>query len=123
MKPIKSTKAVNMIEKHKDTTCCTLSIVIYKEDNYYVADCPALKLSSHGKTVKKAQENFQEALDSWIEVVTTHNCLDSALAELGWKKSASSCLMPASREIELPKNDHKVSLSYIPFNIPPSYAV
>ena len=47
-----------------------IGVVIIKEGDYFIANSPALDLSSFGKTEKKAISNFKEALGLFIEKKT-----------------------------------------------------
>jgi predicted RNase H-like HicB family nuclease len=44
-----------------------LSIAIWKEDKYFVAQCLNVNVSSFGKTKKEALKNINEALDLYFE--------------------------------------------------------
>ncbi len=41
--------------------------VVYKEGNYYVAQCLNVDVSSFGKSEKEALTNLQEALELYLE--------------------------------------------------------
>ena len=45
----------------------TLSVLITKEKNWYVARCPELDVTSQGKTIEKAKENLREAVELYIQ--------------------------------------------------------
>ncbi|MCK5042783.1 MAG: type II toxin-antitoxin system HicB family antitoxin [Candidatus Aenigmarchaeota archaeon] len=42
-------------------------ISIQKEDNFFVARCPELNVTSQGKTIEDAQANIKEAIELYIE--------------------------------------------------------
>ena len=44
-----------------------LNIVVYREDEYYVAQCLDVDVASFGKTEKEALKNIQEALELYFE--------------------------------------------------------
>lgn len=44
-----------------------LFIKIYREDDMYVAECPALAVASQGKTITEAKKMIKEALEIFIE--------------------------------------------------------
>ena len=46
----------------------TLSVLITKEKNWYVARCPELDVTSQGKTIEK-EKNLREAVELYIEVL------------------------------------------------------
>ncbi len=45
----------------------TLTAVIEREDDLYVALCPEFDVVSQGATVREARENLQEALELFFE--------------------------------------------------------
>ncbi len=45
----------------------TLTAVIYKEEDMYVAECPQVGTVSQGKTIEKALENLVEATELYLE--------------------------------------------------------
>jgi predicted RNase H-like HicB family nuclease len=45
----------------------TLTAVVHREDNLYVANCPEVGTVSQGLTVEEAVENLQEATDLYLE--------------------------------------------------------
>lgn len=46
---------------------CHLPIVLYKEDDIYMAECPLFGVSSHGETEDEALERVKEALSMYLE--------------------------------------------------------
>jgi len=45
----------------------TLTAVIYKEEDMYVAECPQVGTVSQGETIEKALENLVEATELYLE--------------------------------------------------------
>jgi predicted RNase H-like HicB family nuclease len=45
----------------------TLTALIHKEDDWYVADCPEVGTVSQGKTVEEAVANLKEATEIYLE--------------------------------------------------------
>lgn len=45
----------------------TLTAVIHKEDNWYVADCPEVGTVSQGQTLEEAIANLKEATELYLE--------------------------------------------------------
>lgn len=43
------------------------SAVISKEDDWYVARCPELSVTSQGKSVEEARANLREAIELYLE--------------------------------------------------------
>ncbi len=68
----------------------TLPVLIFKEDNLFVAYTPALDLSTVGDTYDKALENFHEASSLFFEEVIKKGTLEEVLMEYGWKKTGKT---------------------------------
>ena len=64
----------------------TLPVLIFKEDDFFVAYTPALDLSTVGDTYEKALKNFREASSIFFEEVIKKGTLKEVLMEYGWKK-------------------------------------
>ena len=45
----------------------TLTAVIHKEDDTFVAQCPEVGTSSQGKNIEEAAENLKEATELYLE--------------------------------------------------------
>ena len=45
----------------------TLTAVIHKEDNIFVAQCPEVGTASQGKTIEEAAKNLKEATELYLE--------------------------------------------------------
>lgn len=45
----------------------TLSAVIHRENNWYVAECPEVGTVSQGETFEKAVENLKQATELYLE--------------------------------------------------------
>jgi predicted RNase H-like HicB family nuclease len=45
----------------------TLTAVIHKEEDMYVAECPEAETASQGKTVEEAIRNLKEATELYLE--------------------------------------------------------
>ena len=45
----------------------TLTAVVHKEDDWYVADCPEVGTVSQGRTIEEAITNLQEATSLYLE--------------------------------------------------------
>jgi len=44
-----------------------ISIVVWKEDKYYVSQCLNVDVSSFGETIDEALENLREAVELYFE--------------------------------------------------------
>jgi predicted RNase H-like HicB family nuclease len=49
----------------------SLTAIIEKEGKWYVATCPELGVSSQGRTMKKAHQMVQEAVNLFLETAGT----------------------------------------------------
>ncbi|OPX76344.1 MAG: hypothetical protein A4E44_00705 [Methanosaeta sp. PtaB.Bin018] len=45
----------------------TLTAVIHKEEDMYVADCPEIGTASQGRTIEEAVANLKEATELYLE--------------------------------------------------------
>ncbi len=74
----------NIITKNKDKVNIEILVLLFKEGKYIVAYCPALELSSYGKTEKEALEYFSDALDIFINDTIKKGTLEKCLLKFGW---------------------------------------
>ena len=49
----------------------TLTAVIHREDDWFVAECPEIGTASQGRTFEEALANLKEATELYIEEVGT----------------------------------------------------
>ena len=54
-------------------TKLTLTAVIHKEDDLYVAECPEIGTVSQGNTVEEAIANLKEATELYLEEFPSQN--------------------------------------------------
>jgi predicted RNase H-like HicB family nuclease len=59
-------------------------VLLYKDGDYHMAYCPALELSSYGKTESEAKEYFLDALNIFIEDTIKKGTLEKCLLKFGW---------------------------------------
>ena len=45
----------------------TLTAIVHKEDNLYVAECPGVGTASQGSSIEEAIENLREATEVYLE--------------------------------------------------------
>jgi predicted RNase H-like HicB family nuclease len=74
----------NIIEKTQNHISVGVRVLILKEDDLFVAYCPALELSSYGKNIEEAKDNFKDALQIFINETHKRGTLERALLSLGW---------------------------------------
>ena len=76
--------------KKNSTINAIVEVYLTKEEDYIVAACPALNISSYGKTEKEAKKNFSEALDIFFEETHRKGTLERILVKYGWTISKKS---------------------------------
>jgi predicted RNase H-like HicB family nuclease len=57
----------------------TLTAVIHREENWYVAECPEVGTVSQGETIEKAVANLKEATELYLEEFPLENIPRSLL--------------------------------------------
>jgi len=62
----------------------TLPIEIFREDEWYVANCPALNVASQGDTPEEAKAHLGEALLAFLESCLDHGTLEAVLQDCGF---------------------------------------
>lgn len=45
----------------------TFTVILYKEDDWYVSECPEVGTVSQGKTIEEAIANLKEATELYLE--------------------------------------------------------
>lgn len=58
-----------MTLKNKDTNkgARTITAILYREDDVYVAECPDVGTASQGETIEEAINNLKEATELYLE--------------------------------------------------------
>ena len=69
-------------------------VIIFKEDETYVAYCPELDISSCGNTVEHAKEMLKTAVRLFLEESEKIGTLEDILEESKYKKDASGRWLP-----------------------------
>ncbi|MFO8054062.1 MAG: hypothetical protein R6U19_02745 [Bacteroidales bacterium] len=77
---------VNFIRKKSGSVRVGVDVVIYKEDDQYIAYAPALDISGYGDTTDDAKKAFTEELEIFLDYTTKKHTLEQELKRLGWKK-------------------------------------
>ncbi len=62
-----------------------IAYAVFKEGKYFVVYCPALELSSYGKTEKDAKAAFLENLKIFLNETYKKGTLEKCLLQLGWQ--------------------------------------
>ena len=60
-------------------TRITLTAVIHREDDLYVAECPEVGTASQGTSIEEAIENLKEATELYLEEFPLHDIPRSLL--------------------------------------------
>ena len=71
--------------RDKDSINVNVSVILFKEEEYYVAYCPSLELSSYGDSEKDAKEGFEEAMKIFLDDTSAKGTLEKVLLKLGWQ--------------------------------------
>lgn len=66
-----------------------LELYIFTEDNMYILYCPALDLSSYGRTEQEAKDEFLQSFQIYINYCMSKNTLAKDLQKHGWKVRSS----------------------------------
>ena len=95
-----------------------INLIVFKEDEGFVAYCPALELCGCGKTESEAQESFNIVLEEYIRYTTEHQTLIVDLEEHGWKitKKDKKLIQPKMSELLLNNNKLEDIINKYDFN-------
>ena len=74
---------VNMEHENK-VISLQLSVYHFKEEESYIAYCPALDLSSYGATENHAKKSFEEILEITLKYMISKNTLIEDFRKHGW---------------------------------------
>lgn len=77
--------ANNTVLKNRNTVKVDVQIVLFQEDETWVAYCPALELSSYGDNEQEAKKAFDEAMDIFLSETNRKGTLERCLLKLGWQ--------------------------------------
>lgn len=75
----------NTVSKSKNSININIQVVLFQEDNMWVAYCPALEISSYGDDQKDAKAAFDEAMAIFINETDRKGTLERYLLKLGWQ--------------------------------------
>jgi len=67
-----------------------LKIVIFQEEDVYVALAPEINVSSFGDTIKEAEESIKEAIELFFEECQRMGTLEQVLEEAGFLQDGDS---------------------------------
>lgn len=74
----------NHIQKSKESIKLQLDVLIINEEEYFVAYCPALELSSYGKSQSEAKAAFEVEIKIFIDETAKSGNLEKYLLKHGW---------------------------------------
>lgn len=74
----------------------TLPLMVWREEERFVAWTPALELSSCGSSEDEALKNFDEAVELFFETTLERNALKDVLEGLGWSISQTDARPPSA---------------------------
>lgn len=77
--------AKNTVSKSKSSVTISVQVLLFKEDDVWVAYCPALELSSYGDDQDDAKKAFDEAMNIFLEETDRKGTLERYLLKLGWQ--------------------------------------
>lgn len=69
-------------------------LIVFREDEAYVAYCPELDISSCGKTTEHAKDMLKTAVKLFLEEAEKMGTLEDILDESRYKKDASGRWIP-----------------------------
>ena len=74
------------IGKHKDKVQFKLKLDIFigQEEDFWIAFCPSLELSSYADKENKIMDSFKETLSIYLEETWRKGTLEKDLLRLGW---------------------------------------
>ncbi len=87
--------------KEKMNITIEVEVGFVKEENYYIAYCPALELSAYGKNIDEAKLSFKKEVEIFLEETHKRGTLEKYLLKNGWRLQQQP--LPV---YEPPKPDH-----------------
>ena len=75
----------NIVEKNNSTININVEVALFKEDDMWVAYCPALELSSYGDDKEEAKSAFEEVMNIFLKETDRKGTLEKWLLKLGWQ--------------------------------------
>ena len=82
----------------------TWTIFQDRKSKYWVGCCPALKISSQGKTISDLHENIEDALDAMMRDLVERRELELFLKQHKWKLEGGMPADPSKARFEIPYN-------------------
>lgn len=61
-----------------------VGVYLFKEDNTFIAYCPALDMSGYGESEIEAKKSFEQSMMMYVEYCVHKNTLVADLKKHGW---------------------------------------
>jgi len=106
--------------KHSDKYIeVQLGVLIFQEEDAYLAFCPALNLSTYGDSISEVKSAFDDLIASYVEDGTRQGTLEKDLVAHGWtlQMKAGKAAPPAEIDLNIPGGMLRKQFSE-PFRIP-----
>jgi predicted RNase H-like HicB family nuclease len=89
--------------KKIETIQASLPIIIGREDDTYIAYCPALDLSTYADSEEEVKQAFEEVLGIFLEETERLGTFEKELLRLGWQVAMTKRLLAPPREARVPE--------------------
>lgn len=86
----------NKIYKSGMQLSIEVDVFIAIDGDYYVAYCPALNLSSYGRSAQEATDSFKIELEIFVEETNRKGTLEKYLLQNGWNLQLHKYTPPVS---------------------------
>lgn len=61
-----------------------VGVYLFREDNVFIAYCPALDMSGYGENENEAKKSFEQSMSIYVEYCIRKNTLVADLKKHGW---------------------------------------
>ena len=93
---------MDYIKKHNDKFIeVQLGVLVFQEEDSYLAFCPALNLSTYGESINDVKGAFDDLMTAYIEDGTRMGTLEKDLLSHGWTLQISAGKAEPPQEIDL----------------------
>ena len=66
-----------------------VGVSLFREDNVFIAYCPALDMSGYGENENEAKKSFEQNMSFYVEYCVRKNTLVADLKKHGWNVNGS----------------------------------
>jgi hypothetical protein len=112
--------AMDYIKEHTDKYIeVQLGVLVFQEEDSYLAFCPALNLSTYGESISDVKDAFDDVLTAYIEECTKMGTLEKDLLSHGWtlQVTAGKAEPPNAIDLNIPAGMLRQQFNE-PFRIP-----